>query len=106
MDGLVLGAMLGGAAVFLLGTRTGKNLLKIVSEQGLDGLVNLLEEYDLGDWENEEVVGEEGAPEANGEAKSQDENSEETAKETPKKQWQIKQPIVASIALFIFPPII
>jgi len=45
--GLLLGLLLGGGAVFLLGTRTGKNLLKIVSEQGLDGLVNLLEEYGL-----------------------------------------------------------
>ena len=42
--GLLLGMILGGGAVFLLGTRTGKNLLKIVSEQGLDGLTGLLEE--------------------------------------------------------------
>ncbi len=46
-----MGIILGGGAVFLLGTRTGKNLLKIISEQGLDGLVNLLEEYDLEGFE-------------------------------------------------------
>jgi hypothetical protein len=54
--GLLLGLILGGGAVFLLGTRTGKNLLKIVSEQGLDGLINLLEEYDLADLEEYEEV--------------------------------------------------
>ena len=41
--GLLLGLILGGGAVFLLGTKTGKNLLKIISEQGMDGLLNLLE---------------------------------------------------------------
>lgn len=45
--GLLLGLILGGGAVFLLGTRSGKNILKIVSDQGLDGLLNLLEEYNL-----------------------------------------------------------
>ena len=54
--GLLLGLILGGGAVFLLGTRTGKNLLKIVSDQGLDGLVNLLEEYGLDSLEEIEEV--------------------------------------------------
>lgn len=49
-----MGLLIGGGAVFLLGTRTGRNLVKIVSEQGLDGLVNLLEEYDLVELEEEE----------------------------------------------------
>lgn len=52
--GFLLGLILGGGLVFLLGTKTGKNLLKIVSEQGLDGIVSLLEEYnfnDLGEYE-------------------------------------------------------
>jgi hypothetical protein len=52
--GLLLGLILGGGAVFLLGTRTGKNLLKIISEQGLDGLTDLLEEYDLSELEEVE----------------------------------------------------
>ena len=86
MDGLVLGAVLGGAAVFFLGTRTGKNLLKIVSEQGLDGFVNLLEEYEIGDWEDEKEF--EKAPEADGETKAQDQVSEEEAKEdAPKRRF-------------------
>jgi hypothetical protein len=54
--GLLLGLILGGGAVFLLGTRTGKTLLKIVSEQGLDGLANLLEEYGLEDLEEMEEL--------------------------------------------------
>ena len=38
---------------FYLGTKTGKNLLKIVSEQGMDGLVEILEEYNFDDLEEE-----------------------------------------------------
>jgi len=52
--GFLLGLVIGGAAVFLLGTKTGKNLLKIASEQGLEGFANLLEEYDLASVEEEE----------------------------------------------------
>jgi len=88
--GLLLGLILGGGAVFLFGTRTGKNLLKIVSEQGLDGLVNLLEEYGLGDLgEYEEVENEEesNVQEANhveGEEKKEDSSEE---KKAPKKRF-------------------
>lgn len=46
MNGLLIGTVLGGAGVFLLGTKTGKNILKILSERGIDGVVTLLEEYD------------------------------------------------------------
>jgi len=53
-SGFLMGLIVGGGAVFLLGTRTGRNLVKIVSEQGLDGLLNLLEEYGLEDIEEEE----------------------------------------------------
>lgn len=53
-NGFLLGLIVGGGAVFLLGTRTGKNLLKIVSEQGLDGIINILDEYDLSEIEQEE----------------------------------------------------
>lgn len=82
--GLLLGIILGGGAVFLLGTRTGKNLLKIVSEQGLDGLVNLLEEYGLEDLEEidemeevpeQDVVGSEGENHENSEIKEEKKTS-------------------------------
>lgn len=52
--GFLLGLIIGGAAVFLLGTKTGRNILKILSEQGLDGIANLLEEYDFASVEEEE----------------------------------------------------
>ncbi len=81
MDGFVLGAVIGGAAVFLFGTRTGKNLMKIVSEQGLDGLVNLLEEYDLADWEEEEEF-EEPTKAASSSSNSQVNEQKEAVEET------------------------
>jgi len=35
LDGFVLGAVIGGAAVFLLGTKKGREVLSIVKEEGL-----------------------------------------------------------------------
>lgn len=88
--GFLLGLIIGGGAVFLLGTRTGKNLLKIVSEQGLDGLISVLEDYDLGDLEEyEEEVGEEPKEsKANSHAKEEKiEKVTEEHKETPKRRF-------------------
>ena len=80
-----MGLIIGGGAVFLIGTRTGKNLLKILSEQGLDGLSSLLEEYGLEDFEEEY----EGVPAkdnvSNAEVKV-DKESEEV-NESPKKRF-------------------
>ena len=53
-DGLLIGLILGGAAVFLLGTKSGKNLLKILSEQGIDGLKDLMEQYNE-DFDEEDL---------------------------------------------------
>lgn len=65
-----MGLIIGGGLVFLLGTKTGKNLLKILSEQGLDGLAGILEEYgvgeDLEEEEYEEIL--EDEPKSNGHA--------------------------------------
>lgn len=44
-DGFILGIFIGALGVFLLGTKSGKNLLKILSEQGIDGLKDLVDEY-------------------------------------------------------------
>ena len=52
-NGFILGLIIGGAAVFLLGTKTGKNILKIISEEGFDGLLGLLEEYEIAEVEDE-----------------------------------------------------
>lgn len=90
--GFLLGLIIGGGAIFLLGTRTGKNLLKIISEQGLDGLLNLLEEYNLGDLgEYEEVETEEDADlsehQSGEESKEKNETSEKEKKEHPPKRF-------------------
>jgi len=57
-NGFMLGVIVGGLIVFLWGTKTGKNILKIISEEGLEGLGNLLEEYgideDISEEEEEE----------------------------------------------------
>lgn len=37
-DGLLLGMIIGGIAVFLLGTKKGNKILKALTEQGFDGL--------------------------------------------------------------------
>lgn len=37
-NGFLLGALIGGGAVFLLGTKKGKKLLKIITEGGLEGI--------------------------------------------------------------------
>lgn len=58
-EGFMLGLALGAALVFLLGTKAGKNLVKILSEQGLDGISDLLQEYDLGKIEEDDLVDEE-----------------------------------------------
>ncbi len=52
-NGFILGLIIGGGAVFLFGTKTGKALLKKFSEQGLEGLTEILEEVDLGEYEDE-----------------------------------------------------
>jgi len=45
-SGFLLGAFIGAAVVFLLGTKKGKKLLKVISEEGLDGVSGLLEKID------------------------------------------------------------
>ena len=37
-DGFLLGAIFGGVAVFLLGTKKGKKILKTITEEGFEGL--------------------------------------------------------------------
>ena len=44
--GFLLGLLVGGFLVFVLGTKKGKRLLKVISEEGLDNISNILEEAD------------------------------------------------------------
>ena len=91
--GFLIGLIIGGGLVFLLGTRTGKNLLKIISEQGLDGFITLLEEYDLDDLievEEDEDAGVSKEPKSANqtkEAPKAKEVYEEIEKETPKRRF-------------------
>ena len=45
-DGFLLGLIIGGLAVFLLGTKSGKQILKKLSEDGLSGFEDLIEKYE------------------------------------------------------------
>lgn len=44
--GFLLGLLVGGALVFLLGTKKGKKLLKTISEEGQDNISNLLKKVE------------------------------------------------------------
>lgn len=37
-NGFLLGLIIGAAAVFLLGTKKGKGLLKVITEEGIEGI--------------------------------------------------------------------
>lgn len=45
-DGLLLGLLIGGSAVFLLGTKKGNKILSALTEEGLEGLTDLIETLD------------------------------------------------------------
>jgi hypothetical protein len=76
-NGFILGLIIGGGAVFLFGTKTGKKLLKKFSEEGWEGLTQILEEADLGDYEEEPVEEEEVVPEHKTDEKLEEEAPEE-----------------------------
>src|SRR3989344_1136804 len=45
-SGFLLGALVGGALVFLVGTKKGKRLLEVISEEGMENISNILEKAD------------------------------------------------------------
>ena len=45
-DGFLMGAIIGGAAVFLLGTEKGNKVLKVMIQEGRAGLSDLMDEID------------------------------------------------------------
>lgn len=47
-DGLLVGALIGGAAVFLLGTKKGNKVLKVLSEGGFEGLSDMFQDFEEG----------------------------------------------------------
>ncbi|MCL4354494.1 YtxH domain-containing protein [Patescibacteria group bacterium] len=44
-NGFLFGLIIGAAVVFLLATKKGRKILKLISEEGLDNLTNIVEEY-------------------------------------------------------------
>ena len=80
-NGFLLGLIVGGGAVFLLGTKTGKKILKNLSEQGWEGLTEMLEEVDLGEDEEEEEFSQEASSSNH---QHPDEGIKEVVKEEPK----------------------
>ena len=58
-DGFLWGAIIGGGLVFFLSTKKGKKLLKTITEEGVEGLSEILEaQMDGGDLEDEEQIDE------------------------------------------------
>jgi gas vesicle protein len=78
--GLLIGLIIGGGAVFLMGTKTGRNLVKIISERGIDGIAELLEEYNLDELIEMEDEGEIPADEV---ASDETENNQTAEKKEP-----------------------
>lgn len=77
----------------MLGTRTGRNLLKILSERGMDGLVDLLEEYNfdnLEEMESSDSAQDLGKPREAEEVESSEESNHQPSEkksESPKKHF-------------------
>jgi hypothetical protein len=44
LSAFIIGALIGAAVVFFLGTKRGKKILKIISEKGIDNVSTLLRE--------------------------------------------------------------
>lgn len=48
LDGFMIGALIGGTAIFLLGTKKGNKVLKVLSEGGIEGLTEMLTDFEEG----------------------------------------------------------
>lgn len=56
MNGFVWGLLLGSIVVFLLGTKKGKKLLKILTEEGIEGMAELGELINDFGQQDEETI--------------------------------------------------
>jgi len=83
-DGFLWGAIIGGGAVFLLGTKKGKKILKMITEEGVEGLSEILEaqmdEENLGE-DGEEIEDAPEEPLLRGNGVSKDSQSKEPQEE-------------------------
>lgn len=92
-DGFLWGAVIGGGLVFLLGTKKGKKILKMITEEGVEGLSEILEaQMDAGDLEEDgEETPEEPVLRGNGVSKnSQSKESGEEVKQTRRRFFRKK----------------
>lgn len=55
-SGFLLGLLIGAAVVFLLATKKGKKFLKVISEEGIDNISNILEEANNSQDPHDEAV--------------------------------------------------
>ena len=86
-NGFVIGAVIGAAIVFLVATEKGKKILKLLADEGLENISNLLENYsdkeeleeDPDEVENEDLVDQ--AAEAKSEAEKTSATNGEVKKE-------------------------
>ena len=96
-DGFLWGAIIGGGLVFLLGTKKGKKILKMITEEGVEGLSEILEAQidteDLGE-ETEEETGAPKEPQLKGNGVSKNSQSKESGEEVkpPQKRFFRKAP--------------
>ena len=82
-DGLIVGAVAGGALVFLLGTKKGNQVLKIIMEEGRATLGDLMDEFEEYREEMKEVQAqEEVVEEATIKKEQVSEKAESTTKES------------------------
>ncbi len=98
-DGFLWGAIIGGGLVFLLSTKKGKKLLNIITEEGVEGLSEILEaqmdredlEEDGGEMEDGEKAPEEPLLRGNGVSKdSQSNEPQEEVKSSRKRFFRKK----------------
>lgn len=55
-EGFIWGAIIGGAIVFLMGTKKGKKLLKAITQEGVGSLADIIDEgMDEDEFEDEEI---------------------------------------------------
>lgn len=61
-SGFLLGALVGAAIVFLLGTAKGKRLLKVITQEGTENITNILEKLDKSINSGEEILEDDEPP--------------------------------------------
>ncbi|PIP74276.1 MAG: hypothetical protein CO135_03930 [Candidatus Levybacteria bacterium CG_4_9_14_3_um_filter_35_16] len=76
-NGFLIGLIFGAVIVFLFATKRGKKILKLISEEGLDNITNVLENMEDEEMMDQDFV--EDGPESkksNGESKLQEATAE------------------------------